>query len=171
MLSMAALFVAAPCYGNAFKKAAWVVVPYLKNQALIKAAKEGDVVGVKKALKAKANVNAKEKNRGVTALIYAARNGHNDIVKLLIEAGATVNYTAILRTFGCDMKWYYTALGEAARNGHNAVVETLIKAGADVNASDIFGRTALTYASHNNHDAVVKTLLAAGVVEKAALSI
>ena len=163
IVSLLSAFLALPCHGSTFKKAFWVVVPYAKNQALIHAAKKGDVVGVKKALKAKANVNAKDKH-GYTALIYAARNGHNEIVEALIKANANVNFVAILRTFGCDMRWYYTALTEAARNGHNEIVVMLIKAGANINAADIFGYTALTYASRNKHNEVIETLKNAGAI-------
>jgi ankyrin repeat protein len=138
MISMAALFVVAPCYGNAFKKAAWVVVPYLKNQALIKAAKKGDVIGVKKAIKAGADVNFLSRNyEAHTALIAAAANGHNDVVEVLIEAGARVN-SRVYYGHKISKSSYnpmsesgsYTALEVAIAHGHAAVVKTLLGAGA-----------------------------------------
>ncbi|NOY71622.1 MAG: hypothetical protein GXP14_04485 [Gammaproteobacteria bacterium] len=58
---------------------------------------------------------------GMTTLIYAARGGHNKIVKLLIEAGSNVN--AISRNGE-------TALKEASINGYPDIVDLLTVAGA-----------------------------------------
>ncbi|MGC8923596.1 MAG: ankyrin repeat domain-containing protein [Candidatus Micrarchaeia archaeon] len=54
------------------------------------------------------------------ALMYAARDGRTEIVKLLLEKGADVNAKDILGL---------TALRYAAENGHKDVVELLKKAG------------------------------------------
>jgi ankyrin repeat protein len=138
MISMAALFLAAPCYGNVFKKAAWVVVPYLKNQALIKAAQEGNVKGVQKALKAGADVNFLSRNYGAhTALIAAATNGHNDVIEVLIKAGARVN-SRVYYGLKVSKSSYspmsesrsYTALEVAIAHGHDDIVKMLLDAGA-----------------------------------------
>ena len=61
------------------------------------------------------------------ALSRAAWNGHNDIEKMLIEAGADVN-----KQYNDGM----TALYKAAENGHNDIAKILIEAGADVNIQD-----------------------------------
>ena len=60
-----------------------------------------------------------------TALHVAAKNGHVDVAKVLIQNGADVN--AVEKD-----KW--TALHLAARNGHVDVAKVLIQNGADVNA-------------------------------------
>ncbi len=68
-------------------------------------------------------------------MIYAANNGHTEIVKLLITSDADVN-----------IQGYYgiTALIEAADNGYTEIVEMLISEGADVNVqTNFFGSTAL----------------------------
>jgi len=49
----------------------------------------GDYIDVKKYIEKGANINAIN-IRGNTALIEASSNGHTEIVKLLIEAGAEV---------------------------------------------------------------------------------
>ena len=59
---------------------------------------------------------------GRTPLYYAAKEGHTDIVRILLEAGAEVN--AAVFKFG------WTPLRGAARYGHTDIVEALRKAGA-----------------------------------------
>ncbi|QKG22982.1 ankyrin repeat domain-containing protein [Actinomadura verrucosospora] len=59
---------------------------------------------------------------GVSPLHYAARHGHADPVRLLLEAGANPNIT---ENYG------FTPLHEAAENGHAEVVRALLTAGAD----------------------------------------
>ena len=61
---------------------------------------------------------------GITLLYSAARDGHEAVVRLLIEAGADVNKAVADGV---------TSLYVAAQNGHEAVVLALIQAGGDVN--------------------------------------
>ncbi|XP_037955613.1 ankyrin repeat and sterile alpha motif domain-containing protein 1B-like [Teleopsis dalmanni] len=68
-----------------------------------------------------------------TCLHLASRNGHKNIVEVLLAAGVSVN---LLTPSG-------TALHEAALCGKESVVRTLLKAGVDLNATDAEGRTAL----------------------------
>ena len=60
------------------------------NEDLISVAKKGDISGVKAALRAGANVNAKDKF-GDTSLIWAALNRHENVVRILLNSGAHVN--------------------------------------------------------------------------------
>jgi len=57
------------------------------NEVLIDAAKEGNMLVLKAALEKGADVNAKD-NDGWTALMWAKRNGHAEIVNFLIANGA-----------------------------------------------------------------------------------
>ena len=66
--------------------------------------------------------------------MWAAQNGLDKIVGLLIKAGADVNQRD-------EIVW--TALLYAADHGKCKCMELLIKAGADVNIQKITGRTAL----------------------------
>ncbi|MFA5106684.1 MAG: ankyrin repeat domain-containing protein [Candidatus Micrarchaeia archaeon] len=113
-----------------------------QDQKLIDAARAGDLEGVKAALKAGADVNAKNKT-GYTALIWASSCwGHTAIVEALIVAGADVN---------AKNENGYTALILAAYWGHTATVKLLIKAGADVNAKNECGETALMKAKRRGY--------------------
>ena len=99
------------------------------------------------------NVNLVDDNKllMISALHSAAMNGHFEIVKLLIEAGASVN----IQTNGG-----WTPLCGAAENGHFKVVQFLLQAGADVNMKDNHGATAVHYAASNgDHLDIVKLLL------------
>jgi ankyrin repeat protein len=60
------------------------------SQALIEAAKQGDLEQVRELLDKGADVNVRYIN-GMTVLMAAARGGNLEIVKLLIEKGADVN--------------------------------------------------------------------------------
>lgn len=66
-------------------------------------------------------------------LHLASRNGHKNIVEILLTAGVNVN---LLTKNG-------TALHEAALCGKDGVVRTLLKHGADLKVCDDRGRTAL----------------------------
>ncbi|TMW46773.1 hypothetical protein DOY81_008147 [Sarcophaga bullata] len=68
-----------------------------------------------------------------TCLHLASRNGHKQVVEVLLGAGVNVN---LLTPSG-------SALHEAALCGKEAVVRTLLKAGIDLNATDAEERTVL----------------------------
>ena len=70
---------------------------------------------------------------GRTPIIRAAKGGHTEKVRVLIEEGADVNAKD-------NLGW--TALHEAAYS-ETDIVEVLLDAGIDVNAKDLAGHTAL----------------------------
>jgi ankyrin repeat protein len=85
--------------------------------------------------------------------ILAATRGHADMVKVLLDAGASVNAP------GANGN---TALMEAAARGHTQVVKMLLGAGADVGLVNEDGNTALMTAAALGHTAVMELLLSAG---------
>ncbi|RMJ18629.1 hypothetical protein CDV36_001718 [Fusarium kuroshium] len=89
---------------------------------------------------------------GETPLMYAARLGHVDQVKALIDAGADVNV---------KMKSGSPALSIAA---NAEIVDLLIRAGADVHATNGTGTTALHGAAKNDNAEIVKKLLSMGAM-------
>jgi ankyrin repeat protein len=96
----------------------------------------------------------KKDKYGRTPLSYAAENGHEAVVKLLLaKDGVRINSK-------CDSR--QTPLSYAAENGHEAVVKLLLaKDGVDINSKEWFDRrTPLSYAAENGDEAVVKLLLA-----------
>lgn len=92
---------------------------------LIKAAFSDDLLEVKRLLEKGANVNAKRAN-GITALMGASIEGHQEVVELLLAREADV-----------DAKVYFfghtsgaTACDLASEKGHKEIVKLLVRAGA-----------------------------------------
>ncbi|XP_058649464.1 caskin-2 isoform X2 [Onychostoma macrolepis] len=71
--------------------------------------------------------------RDNTPLHLASRNGHKDIIRLLLKAGIDINRTTKSGT----------ALHEAALYGKTEVVKLLLDAGIDVNIRNTYNQTAL----------------------------
>jgi len=91
---------------------------------LMTAARTGALAAVKTLLSHGATVDSKDDRRGQTALMWAAAEGHADVVQALIDAGA--DYRIRLASG-------FTPLLFAVREGRIDVVRVLLKAGADVN--------------------------------------
>ena len=92
-------------------------------------------------------------NNGDTALDLAAENGHTNICKALLKAGAKLEH----RSEGGR-----TPLMRAARQGHEHTVDFLIKNGADVNLySENNEHTVLSFACQNGQLSVVQRLIQA----------
>ena len=79
--------------------------------------------------------NFKDTN-GQTPLSWAAENGHEAVVKLLLEKGAELESKD-----SKDASNGWTPLSWAAYNGHEAVAKLLLKKGAELESKD-------TYTSH-----------------------
>ena len=89
--------------------------------------------------------------------MIAARRGHTDIARLLLEHGANINAADDGGS---------TALMEAALKGHTETVRLLVERGADLNAVDKkCGRTAMVDAARRGHTDIVNILKAAGAKE------
>ena len=116
-----------------------------------------------------------------TALHYAADNGYEKCVKLLLEAGADVNgspktliVSACRGSEGCLKRLMrsavlmdicscsVTALHYAAKEGHASCIDWLLQAGADVNSLNTDHRNPLMIAAINNRLESVKLLFKAG---------
>ena len=119
-------------------------------QPIHDAAQNGDLEKLKKLLKEKPNDVDLTASEDWTPLIYAARDGKLEAVKVLIEHKATVDKTNI---FG------QTALQIACFAGYGEIAEFLLDNGADMNKADSFGRTPLIRAARGDDSKCVKLLL------------
>ncbi|KAJ3408798.1 hypothetical protein HDU80_004533 [Chytriomyces hyalinus] len=91
---------------------------------------------------------------GLTALHFAAGMGHVEAVKVLLNAGATVDLI--------EKKDKCTALMFACKYGHSEIVKVLLEHGADVMLTDNMGRTPLIHACKNGYYNIVVKLLNEG---------
>ena len=88
---------------------------------------------------------------GYTPANLAARGGHINVLKILIEHGAQLN----IETH--NLGW--TALHSAAGMGYEAVVQLLLENGADLEIRTKDGSTALELAVRRDHDKVIRACL------------
>ncbi|MEO8052741.1 MAG: ankyrin repeat domain-containing protein [Acidobacteriota bacterium] len=91
---------------------------------LLIASGAGSVAEVKLLLEVGLDVNATEPEKGQNALMWAAAEGHPDVVDLLIQKGANVNAAS---------KSGFTPVVFATMKNDRASVQRLIQAGADPN--------------------------------------
>jgi ankyrin repeat protein len=136
-----------------------------KNEALSVAARVGTLNMVKECLQPKAKINpdnAVEMNQLESldeeqfkiAFVEAAKSGHSDVVKLLLEKVGSI-----------DEENFKIAFIEAAKSGHSGVVKLLLqKAGSMDDAffksmDEAFFKGALTEALKSGHSDVVNLLL------------
>ena len=85
-----------------------------------------------------------------TPLISAARHGHGEIVNILLDAGADIDWEETYKLG--------TALMQAAENGHTHIVRRLLEAGADTMETSRTGWIPLTLAAREGHDDIVRML-------------
>jgi uncharacterized protein len=121
---------------------------------LMLAARAGDYAEIAAALIAHhADANAKEKEWGQTALMWAVSRQHRAVVKTLLASGANVHARSLAG---------FTSLLFAARAGDLESAKMLLEAGADVNESTPEYGNALVLASASGHEALSIFLLDKG---------
>jgi ankyrin repeat protein len=133
---------------------------------LMTASRVGSIAAVKALLAAGAAVDAKDERRAQTALMWASAEGHPDVVRVLVNAGADIR---------ARVPSGFTPLLFAVRAGRLDVVRELLKAGADVDETiptasrrgyggrlPPAGATALLLAVMNAHFELAAFLLDAG---------
>ncbi|KAH7114248.1 glycerophosphodiester phosphodiesterase GDE1 [Dendryphion nanum] len=114
--------------------------------ALSLATQEGFVVIVRLLVEAGVNINFQNEH-GETALHVAARSGHEQCAKALLE-GSSLYKTEIdivENTFG------WTPLFVACVSGHLPIVELLVAAGSDTERYDLSSWTAKEHAAFRGH--------------------
>ncbi|KAF2635293.1 hypothetical protein P280DRAFT_435040 [Massarina eburnea CBS 473.64] len=119
----------------------------------------GHIMCIKVLIEHGASLDIREANFGnSTPLIRAAKNGHAEVVKMLLQSGR-----AAIETKDSHDR---TALSWACQKGHTSVIETLLQFKANIETTDNGkspeGYTPLWYAVLSNHPQVVQQLLEAG---------
>ena len=94
-------------------------------------------------------------NSGNTPIIFAAQQGLNDNIKILLENGADVNYR--------NPSTGLSAIAAAAAEGHTDTIRLLARTGkADVNIADLSGRTPIFYAVEQDQPEALRMLFTLG---------
>ncbi|KAJ5627149.1 hypothetical protein N7528_004576 [Penicillium herquei] len=96
------------------------------------------------------NIESTDSRRMKTALSFAAQEGHSDVVKLLLENGATIDSKDAFQQ---------TPLSFAAEEDHLDVVKLLLEKGADRDSRDIDQRTPLLIAARRGYSDLVDLFL------------
>jgi ankyrin repeat protein len=166
--------------------AAIAEIDLLSNDRLIEATKADDQVGAEALLVRGHNVDVRDENRR-TSLFFAAIQGNEDFVELLLRfnprvntvdkfgssplyyaaAGNNVGVIEMLAEKNADLdaqnRQGLTPLMVAASEGHLAAVQTLFDLKADSTLTDFTGRTAFDWALRNNRQAVIRFMKTAGI--------
>ena len=142
---------------------------------LMTASRTGSAAAVRALLARRADPYAREHAHEQTALMWAAAQGHSEVVRLLLASGARVDdrsrvYPQVVSSSGnADrsgvfevMQGGYTPLLFAARRGDAASARLLVAAGGDVDAAAASGTSPLVVAAHSGHGALAAFLLDAG---------
>ncbi|KAM3076143.1 hypothetical protein ACMFMG_006342 [Clarireedia jacksonii] len=123
---------------------------------LFEAVKKRNGYALRKLLNSE-NINNLDSD-GNTPLLLAAKEGHKDVVQLLLATdGVDLN---------CKDKENLTPLSWAAWNGHKDVVQLLLATnGVDLNCRDTYDGTPLLLAAQEGHKDVVQLLLSTDDVD------
>jgi len=114
------------------------------SEALADAARYGEVDECRSYLDQGALADAYD------GLLYAAANGHEEIVRLFLEYGADVNKTNEQGS---------TAMHWACLNGHANIVQLLLDKGGSASTCNAAGRTPLDEAMHNDKEECIKVIM------------
>ncbi len=118
----------------------------------VTAAAKGEFAKVVSYVKKGVAIDGKNQARW-TALAYACKYNHFDIVKFLVEKGAKINETVNTGS---------TPLAVALLAGYFDIADYLIKQKADINKADIMGMSPLMWASKDGNLKIVEYLVEHG---------
>jgi hypothetical protein len=131
------------------------------GRMLIKAAANGDLSTVTTCLDKKADVNFLDKKHW-TALMWAAAQGHEEIVRVLLDNNAGASYKTVEEDAEGNVTGRYNPLHWAAFNGHLRVVWLLLNKGFSAEDLDIFGNTAVHQAAGGGRLKILECFLSFG---------
>jgi len=127
--------------------------PRFRDRKLLYAADSGDTAAVRMWLRLGGDLKA-QLYPGVTPLMCAARHGHRDTLRLILDQGADPNWTESMST----------PLIYAVQSEDLGVVQLLLDRGADPTPADSNKKTALMYALEDNNRDIADALRHAGAV-------
>ncbi|MFC6287434.1 ankyrin repeat domain-containing protein [Nocardioides sp. GCM10027113] len=127
--------------------------PAEPDAALLRAARTGDADHAARALRAGADLEARNA-RGQTALLLAATHDHLAVARLLVALGADPD----ARDHQQDTPWLVTGV-----TGSVAMLEALLPADPDLALLNRFGGTSLIPASERGHVGYVRRVLTTGI--------
>ncbi len=119
---------------------------------LVTAAAKGDLAEVKSYIKKGENINQKNLARW-TALAYAVKYDHFEVVKYLVDNGANIDET---------VNTGETPLQIALKNGKYDIAKYLVSQKADVNKADIMKMSPIAWAAKEGDMQKVKFLIENG---------
>jgi ankyrin repeat protein len=137
------------------------------------AARAGSAEVVRMLLDRGADVNAREKYKGQTALMWAAAERHPDVVRLLIDRGADWKVRSFDRatkvprlsaasSISPIARGGFTALSFAAREGDIESARAMLDGGVDINYGDVDNTSALVVSIMNKQYSFAKFLIDRG---------
>lgn len=126
--------------------------PKIVTPSILYAAETGNAAALRQLLKGGGRCEVVEPSLGRVPIHYAAKNGHLDCIKVLLEHGADIHSADIEDE---------TALTLAAAWGHTDCVRYLLEQGANVNDCAVDG-TPLIYAAQRGNEDCVRLLLERG---------
>lgn len=120
---------------------------------MLKAAENGDSKSVIEYITEKGVFITTKNNYGVSAIIFAANNGHLELLEQLVKIGADIEDRS--NNWRTPLIW-------ASLWGHYSVVNYLVNIGANLSVFDKDGMTPLMSATLGGHTKVVNFLLENG---------
>ncbi|KAI2610668.1 glycerophosphodiester phosphodiesterase GDE1 [Hypoxylon fragiforme] len=128
--------------------------PVSKSSAVLALATKSNFVAIVRMLvEAGVDINWQDET-GETALHIAARFGHAECAKILLEGSAEQKANLEL----AEKSFAWTPLHISAVDGHLPVAELLVEAGAEVGKMDSFGWTAKEHAALRGHLGIARLL-------------
>lgn len=122
-----------------------------RSNSLAEAAERGDVRSIRNRLRLGADPNDSGRS-GPSAIWLAARNGHAEIIEILIEYGIDLSTNSA----------GFLALQSAAMWGHHKVVQLLLDAGVPPEDETLINFGPLFSAVSSNYEYIVKILIKCG---------
>ena len=134
---------------------------------LMAASRTGQLDPVLRLIESGAIVNAADTFQNQTALMWAAAEGHLDVVDALLREGANPDHRARVNSITSRRNadhptGGFTALMWAARNGHAAVVRRLVEGGAGMDLKNGDGASATMIAIYNDRFDIASLLIELG---------